>query len=178
MRLVLAEDNALLRAGLIQLLDTSGFEIVHAVDNAVELDAALADRGLDGAVRALALDMAVPVDVAGGLTGSPPLPIESAVYFAVAECLANSAKHALHTHAWVELSHGDGLLRVVLGDDGHGGADVDAGTGMKGVMRRLAAFDGTMSVSSPDGGPTIVILEVPCALASSSPRTVPSSASA
>jgi signal transduction histidine kinase len=138
----------------------------------------LADRGLEGAIRALALDMAVPVEVIGELDGRPPAPIESAVYFAVAECLANSAKHAGHTHAWVELSHREGLLRVVVGDDGRGGADVDAGTGMRGVMRRLAAFDGTMSVSSPDGGPMIVTLEVPCVLASSSPRTTPSSAPA
>ena len=68
------------------------------------------------------------------------------------------------------------VLRVVVGDDGRGGADVDEGTGMRGVMRRLAAFDGTMSVSSPDGGPTVVTLEVPCVL--SSQRTTPSSASA
>jgi signal transduction histidine kinase len=144
----------------------------------------LADRGLDGAVRALALDMAVPVEVVGDLSGRPPAPIESAVYFAVAECLANSAKHAGHEHAWVELRHADGLLHVVVGDDGRGGADPDGGTsggtGMRGVMRRLAAFDGTMSVSSPDGGPTIVTLEVPCQLSpvSSSPRTTPSSAPA
>ena len=72
----------------------------------------LADRGLDGAVRALALDMAVPVEVTGTLPGRPPLPIESALYFAVAECLANSAKHAGHRHAWVELSHEKNLLRV------------------------------------------------------------------
>ena len=128
----------------------------------------LADRGLDGAIRALALDMAVPVEVAGALVGRPPAPIESAVYFAVAECLANSAKHAGHSQAWVELGHeiseGNGVLRVVVGDDGRGGADVDSGTGMRGVMRRLAAFDGTMSVSSPAGGPTIVTLEVPCDL--------------
>ena len=51
---------------------------------------------------------------------------------------------------------------MVVSDDGRGGADVDSGTGMRGVMRRLAAFDGTMTVSSPDGGPTIVTLEVPC----------------
>ncbi len=133
----------------------------------------LADRGLDGAIRALALDMAVPVEVAGGLAGRPPAPIESAVYFAVAECLANSAKHAGHGQAWVELSHEQGVLRVVVGDDGRGGASVDSGTGMRGVMRRLAAFDGTMSVSSPDGGPTVVTLEVPCVL--SSPKTTPSS---
>ncbi len=138
----------------------------------------LADRGLDGAVRALALDMAVPVEVVGALPGRPPAPIESAVYFAVAECLANSAKHAGHSQAWVEVGHELGVLRVVVSDDGQGGADVDSGTGMRGVMRRLAAFDGTMTVSSPDGGPTIVTLEVPCALspASSSPRTTPSSA--
>jgi len=142
----------------------------------------LADRGLDGAIRALALDMAVPVDVIGTLSGRPPAPIESAVYFAVAECLANAAKHSGHEHAWVELSHDRGLLHVVVGDDGRGGADVDdatnGGTGMRGVMRRLAAFDGTMAVSSPDGGPTIVTLEVPCVLSpgSFSPRTTPSSA--
>jgi signal transduction histidine kinase len=136
----------------------------------------LADRGLEGAVRALALDMAVPVEVSGSLAGRPPLPIESAVYFAVAECLANSAKHAGHQHAWVQLSHDGSVLQMVVGDDGHGGADVDRGTGMRGVMRRLAAFDGTMSVSSPDGGPTVVTLEVPCDL--SWPRTTPSSASA
>jgi signal transduction histidine kinase len=128
----------------------------------------LADRGLDGAIRALALDMAAPVEVVGTLAGRPPAPIESAVYFGVAECLANSAKHAGHQQAWVELSHetvkGHGVLRVVVGDDGRGGADVTAGTGMRGVMRRLGAFDGTMSVSSPDGGPTIVTLEVPCLL--------------
>jgi signal transduction histidine kinase len=139
----------------------------------------LADRGLDGAIRALALDMAVPVQVTGGLSGRPPAPIESAIYFAVAECLANSAKHAGHHAAWVELHHDRSLLRVVVGDDGRGGADVDSGTGMRGVMRRLAAFDGTMTVSSPDGGPTIVTLEVPCLLSGShSPRTTPSSARA
>jgi signal transduction histidine kinase len=139
----------------------------------------LADRGLEGAIRALALDMAVPVEVIGELPGRPPAPVESAVYFAVAECLANSAKHAGHEHAWVELQHADGLLRVVVGDDGRGGAVVEKGTGMRGVMRRLAAFDGTMTVSSPEAGPTIVTLEVPCVLSgSSSPRTTPSSAPA
>ena len=65
------------------------------------------------------------------------------------------------------------MLTVVVGDDGRGGADPGAGTGMRGVMRRLAAFDGTMRVSSPAGGPTLVTLEVPCAL--SSPKTTPSS---
>lgn len=133
----------------------------------------LADRGLDGAVRALALDMAVPVEVSGSVPGRPPAPVESAVYFAIAECLANAAKHAGPQHAWIVLGHRDGMLRAVVGDDGRGGADPEQGTGMRGVMRRLAAFDGTMSVSSPTGGPTVVTLEVPCDL--SSPKTTPSS---
>ncbi|MCW2764410.1 MAG: Signal transduction histidine kinase [Nocardioides sp.] len=131
----------------------------------------LADRGLDGAVRALALDMAVPVEVSGAIPGRPPAPIESAVYFAIAECLANAAKHAEPRHVWIVLEHRDGRLRAVVGDDGRGGADPQQGTGMRGVMRRLAAFDGTMSVSSPAAGPTIVTLEVPCDL--SSPKTMP-----
>ena len=136
----------------------------------------LADRGLAGAVEALALDMAVPVDVRARLDGRPPAPVESAVYFAVAECLANIGKHAQARHAWIRLGHADGVLRVEVGDDGRGGADPGSGTGMTGVMRRLGTFDGSMMVSSPKGGPTIVTLEVPCAL--SSPRTTPSSAPA
>lgn len=134
----------------------------------------LADRGLGGAVQAIALDMAIPVQVDVHLTGRPPAPVESAVYFGVAECLANIGKHADAEHAWITLGHDAGVLRVVVGDDGAGGADAGRGTGMIGVMRRLAAFDGTMSVSSPPGGPTLITLEVPCDL--SSPRTMPSSA--
>lgn len=133
----------------------------------------LADRGLAGAVEALALDMALPVDVSASLPGRPPAPVESAVYFAVAECLANIGKHAAAQHAWIRLGHADGVLRAEVGDDGRGGAAPEAGTGMRGVMRRLGAFDGTMMVSSPVGGPTIVTLEVPCGL--SSPKTTPSS---
>lgn len=136
----------------------------------------LADRGLSGAVAALALDMAVPVTVEDRLVGRPAAPVESAVYFAIAECLANTGKHSGAEHAWVELRHHDGVLSAVVGDDGRGGADPDRGTGIRGVMRRLSAFDGTMRVSSPEQGPTLITLEVPCAL--SSPKTTPSSGTA
>jgi signal transduction histidine kinase len=134
----------------------------------------LADRGLTGAVEALALDMAVPVAVTAELDGRPPAPVESAVYFAVAECLANVGKHARAGAVTISIDHADGRVRARVSDDGVGGADPGAGTGMLGVRRRLAAFDGTMSVTSPPGGPTDVLLEVPCDL--SSPRTTPSSA--
>ncbi len=123
------------------------------------------------ALEALSLDLAIPVAVTGSFAGRLPAPVESAVYFAVAECLANVGKHGDAGQAWVELAREGDLLRVVVGDDGDGGADPGAGTGMRGVARRLAAFDGTMRVSSPNGGPTLVTLEVPCA--SSSPRTSP-----
>ncbi|WP_278257816.1 sensor domain-containing protein [Nocardioides convexus] len=98
-----------------------------------------------------------------------PAPVESAVYFTVAECLANAAKHAEADQTWISLRHADGVLRGEVGDDGRGGADPASGSGLQGVAARLAAFDGTMSVSSPPGGPTVVVWEVPCA--SSSPKT-------
>ena len=143
-------------------------DVVHGIHPPV-----LADRGLKSAIEALALDLAVPVEVTGAAFPALPAPVESAAYFTVAECLANIAKHADATRAWVELAHPAGLLTVVVGDDGRGGADPASGTGMRGVARRLAAFDGTMTVSSPKGGPTLVTLEVPCD--SSLPRTTPSS---
>ena len=133
----------------------------------------LADRGLAGAVQALALDMPYPTSVLISLAGRPPAPIESATYFAISELLANIGKHAGATRAVVEVSHDAGLLTVRIEDDGRGGADVAAGSGLAGVARRLSAFDGTMDVSSPAKGPTVITLEVPCAL--SLPKTSPSS---
>lgn len=138
----------------------------------------LADRGLDGAVRAVALDMAVPVDVAIAVPRLPA-PVESAVYFVVAECLANVAKHADATHVRLSLDHDGRVLAGAVSDDGRGGADPRRGTGLQGIAARLAAFGGTMTVSSPPGGPTVVRWEVPCPPSvSSSPRTMPSSAPA
>jgi len=132
----------------------------------------LADRGLGGAVAALAIDMPVPVELDLELPERLPAPVESAVYFTVAESLANTAKHADAAQVAIRLHHADGLLRGEVRDDGRGGANPRSGTGLQGIAARLAAFDGTMSVSSPVGGPTVVSWEVPCA--SSSPKTTPS----
>lgn len=134
----------------------------------------LADRGLAGAIQALALDMSLPVSVMIVLPGRPPAPIESAVYFATSEMLANIGKHADARRAAIDVEHDGDVLRVVVSDDGRGGASLEGGSGLAGVARRLAAFDGTMDVVSPVGGPTVVTLEVPCEL--SSPKTSPSSA--
>ena len=126
----------------------------------------LADRGLADAVRALALDTLLDVDVAVDLSGEPPMPVAAAVYFAVAEALANAVRHAGACTVQVSVEHVGGMLRASVTDDGHGGADASRGTGLIGVERRLATFDGILAVSSPAGGPTIVVIEVPCALSS------------
>jgi signal transduction histidine kinase len=129
----------------------------------------LADRGLAEAVRALVLDLPLRVHFASELTGRPPAPIESAAYFAVSELLANVSKHAQARQAWVDLRYQDGMLRIGVSDDGAGGADQRRGTGLAGIERRLAAFDGVLALSSPPGGPTVVNMEIACAL--SSPKT-------
>jgi signal transduction histidine kinase len=129
----------------------------------------LADRGLPGAVQALALDLAVSVEVRCDLPGIAPPAIESAMYFAVAEALANVVKHAHAQQVTVDLGHAGGRLVAVVEDDGVGGATLDKGTGLEGTARRLEAFDGIMRITSPTGGPTSIRLEVPCAL--SSPKT-------
>jgi signal transduction histidine kinase len=95
--------------------------------------------------------------------------VESAAYFAVSELLANVSKHAGAGQVWLDLRHEGGMLRVDVADDGSGGADPARGTGLAGIERRLAAFDGVLAVSSPPGGPTVVTMEIPCAL--SSPKT-------
>ena len=129
----------------------------------------LADRGLADAIRALALDAPLPVELDIDLPGEVELPVASAVYFSVAEALANAAKHARAHSVRIQLGHAAGMLRAQVTDDGWGGADLAQGTGLAGVERRLAAFDGILAVNSPPGGPTIVVIEVPCAL--SSPKT-------
>jgi signal transduction histidine kinase len=130
----------------------------------------LADRGLVEAVRALAMDSPLRAHVSSELTGRPPAPVESAAYFAVSELLANAAKHAGPCEAWIDFRHSAGMLRITVTDDGRGGVDQELtagktrGTGLRGVEKRLAAFDGVLAVSSPPGGPTVANLEIPCAL--------------
>lgn len=133
----------------------------------------LAERGLVDAVRAVALDTPVGVAVHADVPGEPEPPVAAAVYFAVCELLANAAKHAHPARIDITMTHSGGVLRVLLRDDGRGGADPASGSGLRGVTQRLATFDGTLVIDSPAGGPTTATLELPCAL--SSPRTSTSS---
>ncbi|MEU5941681.1 sensor histidine kinase [Micromonospora sp. NPDC047548] len=122
----------------------------------------LADRGLPDAVRALALDGPLDVEIDARLAHRLPAPLESAAYFAVSELLANTAKHSEADRAAVDIALRNGLLYIRVRDDGCGGADLSRGTGLRGVERRLAAFDGTLRVDSPAGGPTVIELAIPC----------------
>ena len=133
----------------------------------------LAERGLGDAVRALALDTPLPVEVSVDVPARAEPPIEACAYFAVAESLTNIVKHAGARHARVTLRHARGVLHIEVRDDGCGGADPARGSGLAGVRRRLGTFDGGLTVSSPPGGPTVLRMELPCAL--SSPRTSTSS---
>jgi signal transduction histidine kinase len=117
----------------------------------------LADRGLGDAVRALVLDLAVPVTVAGDPPSGLNPATETAAYFAVAECLSNVVKHSGATSA--EVTFGDGM--IIVTDNGKGGADLAAGTGLRGIADRLDAVDARLEVDSPMGGPTRIVLRIP-----------------
>lgn len=158
---LLAEARASSSAALKELRD-----LVRGIHPPV-----LADRGLADAVRSLALLSPLETEATVDLPGRPDAPVESAVYFAVAETVTNAAKHADAERLWIDLGYDTGrrVLRVTVTDDGRGGADPAGGTGLTGIERRLATFDGVLAVNSPAGGPTQVSMEVPCAL--SSPRT-------
>lgn len=122
----------------------------------------LADRGLDGALAALGARCAVPTQVQVDGVGTLPAPVEAAAYFVVAEALTNIAKHSAATRAEVRVSRDADQLLVEVTDDGIGGADPVRGTGLDGIQRRVAALDGGAKVTSPVGGPTHVLAELPC----------------
>ncbi|MGW6914106.1 sensor histidine kinase [Kitasatospora sp. NPDC054939] len=129
----------------------------------------LAERGLGDAVRALALDSALPTEVCVSLPDRPPAPVEAAAYFSICELLANAAKHSEAQQVWVDILYRAGTLRITVTDDGVGVADPTRGSGLRGIERRLGTFDGAIAIDSTSGGPTTITLELPCEL--SSPRT-------
>jgi signal transduction histidine kinase len=130
----------------------------------------LADRGLADAVQALALDTPIRTETDIDLPGWLEQPVEAACYFAIAEALTNAVKHSGGRLVQIRIRHegrpAPGALRIEVTDNGTGGADPANGSGLLGVERRLATFDGILAVSSPVGGPTIIVMEIPCALSS------------
>jgi len=154
-------------AAAAELLDASIEELAQATDELRELargihPALLTDRGLGPALDALATRAPLPVELGSVPEARLPGPVESAAYFVVAEALTNVAKYAEATHAEVSVGRSNGKLVIEVRDDGKGGADPDAGTGLRGLADRVSALDGRLHVTSPAGSGTTVRAEVPC----------------
>jgi signal transduction histidine kinase len=126
--------------------------------------AVLTDRGLDAALSALAARSPVPVEVSVDIAKRPPASTEAAAYFVVSEALANVAKHSKATKANVTVRRADdGWLTIQVQDDGVGGASIVEGSGLAGLRDRVGALDGELHLLSPEGGPTVLMVEIPCA---------------
>ena len=124
--------------------------------------AVLDDRGLDAALSGIAARAPLPVTVRTDLPHRCSPTIDAVAYFVVSEALTNVSRHAGATRADVQAEHVDGRLRVVVTDDGRGGADPERGTGLRGLAQRVASVDGTLRIDSPAGGPTVIVAELPC----------------
>ncbi len=122
----------------------------------------LEDRGLDAALSAVVARSPIPVALDVQVAERPPAAVESAAYFVVNEALVNVARHAKATRASVGIARAGNRLVVEVRDDGVGGADLAAGTGLRGLHDRVAGLGGTMYVISPPGGPTTISVELPC----------------
>ncbi|MFJ2216647.1 sensor histidine kinase [Streptomyces sp. NPDC101062] len=121
----------------------------------------LTDRGLSGAVAALVAHCAIDCTLDAGELPRAPAAVEAAAYFVVAEALTNAVKHSGAMRIAVSLHAEGDLLTVEVTDDGRGGADDALGTGLVGIERRVAAFDGTTRLTSPRGGPTVLRAVIP-----------------
>jgi signal transduction histidine kinase len=122
----------------------------------------LTDRGLPAAVDDLAGRAPVPVHTDLDLPGRLPGPVELAAYFVVAEALTNVAQHSGASRAAVRARMREARLVLEVSDDGCGGADPAAGSGLAGLVDRVAAVDGLLTFTSPAGGPTLIRAELPC----------------
>jgi signal transduction histidine kinase len=125
--------------------------------------AVLTDRGLDAALSSLAARCPIPVHLDVRLRERPPASVEATAYFIVAEALTNAAKHANATAIDVHVQLVGDKLRIEVADDGDGGAEERPGGGLAGLSDRATSVEGSLRISSPAGGPTIVAAELPCA---------------
>ncbi|MCM6778983.1 sensor domain-containing protein [Nocardia sp. CDC159] len=122
----------------------------------------LSDRGLEGAVSALAARCPIPCTIDLNNVGRRPAAVEAAVYFVIAETLANATKHSAADHISLSITGTNHALSIVIRDNGIGGACEHPEGGLAGIRRRVEAFDGEMTLTSAAGGPTVVRVELPC----------------
>jgi signal transduction histidine kinase len=151
---------------LEELLTSAGDELSQSLEELRELargiHPAVLNHGLSAALGSLASRTSVATTVTYESRERLPEPVELAAYFVACEALANVAKYAQATRASVRLSRRDGLAVIEIADDGVGGADETAGTGLQGLADRVAALDGRLRILSPPGTGTVVTAELPC----------------
>jgi signal transduction histidine kinase len=133
-------------------------ELAHGVHPAL-----LMDVGLAGALESLAERSPIPVRLCVRIPAQLPEPIMVAAYYVVAEAVTNAAKHSGAAHVTVETWSGDRSLHVEVTDDGKGGAQARAGSGLEGLADRVDSLGGSLRISSPCGAGTRLVAELPCA---------------
>jgi signal transduction histidine kinase len=151
----------------IELLDVSLQELSEATGELRELargihPAVLTDRGLAAALYALASRSPVPVEVVETPCDRLPAPIESAVYFVVAEALTNAARYATARSVTVSVVRTNGEVEIDVTDDGVGGADPERGSGLRGLRDRVATLDGRLDLASGASKGTTLRARIPC----------------
>jgi signal transduction histidine kinase len=166
MQLQLARRKVESDSEVAAMLDSSSAELQASLDELRELargihPAVLTDRGLEPALQALAGRAPVPVDVTCAPPAQLPPAVETAIYFVAAEALTNVAKYAQAEHATVAVTGCDGAVVVEVADDGRGGADLTAGSGLRGLADRVSALDGRLELHSPPGAGTRLRAEIP-----------------
>jgi PAS domain S-box-containing protein len=152
-------------AGASEILTGASEELAAALEELRELargihPAVLTDRGLDAALEGLAARTPVPVEL-DRVGRRLPAPIEAAAYYVVSEAVANVVKHGHASSIRVDLEAENGTFRVQVSDDGVGGADAAAGSGLRGLADRVSALDGRLELESPPGAGTRVTAELP-----------------
>ncbi|HVN61662.1 MAG TPA: GAF domain-containing protein [Gaiellaceae bacterium] len=157
-------DERLVQAGFEQVER----ELRAVIDEVRELSrgvhpAQLEEGGLRPALRALARRSPIPVDLSIDVAERPPASVETAIYYVVSESLANAIKHSRATSLAVTVARDSGAVRATVADDGVGGAEMGAGSGLTGLSDRVDALAGRFSVVSPRGGGTTVSVELPVA---------------
>jgi signal transduction histidine kinase len=153
-------------AGAKELIDSAFANAQAAVGELRDLasgihPAVLGQRGLEAALESLGSRAPIPVEIESDLDGRLPSTVETAAYFVVAEALTNVAKYAQATYASVTVRRADGRAVIDIRDDGVGGADATAGSGLRGLQDRVGALDGTLEVRSPPGAGTLVTARIP-----------------
>jgi signal transduction histidine kinase/integral membrane sensor domain MASE1 len=149
-----------------ELLESAQAELGRGLDELRELargihPAMLTERGLGAALDALAARAPLPVELSPVPEARLAAPVEAAVYYVVAEAITNVAKYAHASSATVSVERANGAATVLVSDDGVGGADPAAGTGLAGLAARVEALNGRLEIDSPPGGGTRITAQIP-----------------